>query len=84
MNKEQIEIELKSTVNVFNLCRYLKDFKDIKKAYVVTGQRIRVYYDAEKLPAKMLMRLIGDFNRTFSKDNRANVVHIKEVKEDAA
>lgn len=83
MNKEQIEIEVKESVDAIALANFLTGITGILKAYVVTGQSLRIYFNSDKLPAKRLLKYIGAFNRKDHRNRKANIVSVKQIKQSA-
>ena len=84
MRKEVLEIEVKDSVDVVALAKYVSGFKSVKKCYVVTGQSIRIYYNEAGLSAKKLVKLIGAYSNKDHRSKKTNVRSLKQVTDNAA
>lgn len=79
MNKISLELEVKPSVDVFGLSNFIASIKAVKKAYIVTGQRLRIYFDEDKLSAKKLMKIIAGYGKQQHGNRKRNVSSVREV-----
>lgn len=80
MQKEGLEIRLNGKIDAFDVEAYMNRFKEISKCHSVDCSTIRVYYNAEKIVAKKVLKLVQTYgSEPGGRRRKKNVVSVIEI-----
>ncbi len=78
--KRGFEIQLKENADVFKAQSILQKTPGVLKAYIVTGQTLRCYYDDRKIQPKLLLKAVSKIDSSGEHRRRKrNIASVKEV-----
>jgi hypothetical protein len=77
--KLQLEVTLNAKTNAFQVKNYLQNCSGVKKVYVVTCQKLIVYYDDKKIQPKIIAKWIGNVGRENGRRRITNIASMREI-----